>query len=273
MEKKNPTELFSFLSFPLQRCWFLQQLWDKIVALKMHETTFNHSERWIYLLFLTTFPPAKTWQNQYYLHLQTLAPDSPFSHHHSGQRIVRVPVASRRLWERPQQWGSSHTVCGSLPCSHLRAPLALLNSISLRAQRVPQPDLPARSVDLEEDRPLFTSCCFSTHGFPCSDLRKKHGCAQRKKKKDMNLYFSLPASRKDNVFYRLHEIFFNLLCTHGYKLKRALTEKRSEVQVRLAQIHHFYPSRRAQRFPPVSQGGHLHRLVNGSSLNVHTWNI
>lgn len=46
---------------------------DKIVALKMHETTFNHPE-WIDLLLFTVLPTTKTWQNQYSLHLLSLAP-------------------------------------------------------------------------------------------------------------------------------------------------------------------------------------------------------
>ena len=39
-----------------------------------------------------------------------------------------------------------------------------------------------------------------------SDLKKKQRGVH--KEKDMNLYFSLPASRKENFFYNLHEGFF-----------------------------------------------------------------
>lgn len=50
-----------------------------------------------------------------------------------------------------------------------------------------------------------------------TDVKKKRGGVH--KEKDMNLYFSLPASRKI-FFYDLHEgFFFNEDCSHGYKPK------------------------------------------------------
>jgi hypothetical protein len=99
-----------------------------------------------------------------------------------------------------------------------------------------------------------------------SDVKKKHGSVH--KEKNMNLYFSLPASRK-NFFYNLHEGFFFKLCTHGYKPKCTVPYKRKGAKNQVYLSHRYttlLSILRLSSFPPVSQGGNLHKLVNGSSL-------
>lgn len=58
------------------------------------------------------------------------------------------------------------------------------------------------------------------------DLKKKHTgvCT----KKDMNLYFSLPASRKENFSTVCMRDFFLTVCTHGYKLKCTVSYREKE---------------------------------------------
>lgn len=98
------------------------------------------------------------------------------------------------------------------------AVLALLNFILLCGQHACQEILYpteancARSVELLKRRHHLLKSCLSV-AFPCllvirkeSDLKKKHRGVH--KEKDTNLYFSLPASRKENFFYNLHEGFF-----------------------------------------------------------------
>lgn len=47
-------------------------------------------------------------------------------------------------------------------------------------------------------------------------------------KKDMNLYFSLPASRKENVSTICMRDFFLTVCTHSYKLKCTVSYREKE---------------------------------------------
>lgn len=108
-----------------------------------------------------------------------------------------------------------------------------------------------------------------------SHLRKNHGGVHKSKEKDTNLYFSLPASREDDFFYSLHDIFLRLyyVRTPGSKLKTCSYRARSESPKPALPTASPLPSVHPDAFsnvpPPVNQGGHPHRLVNGSSLKMY----
>jgi len=70
------------------------------------------------------------------------------------------------------------------------------------------------------------------------------------KEKDMNLYFSLPASRKE-FFYDLHEGFFLTVCTHGYKLKCTVSYREKEQKPK-SSYHTAKPSVHPKAFSNMS---------------------
>lgn len=99
MKKKNPTELSlpsPFLPSLSRDVGFCSNSRYKIVALKMHETTLNHPEWWIFF----PSPPILQQKHDKISVLCTCHPWPlpPFSHHHPGQRITHVSLASRRYW-------------------------------------------------------------------------------------------------------------------------------------------------------------------------------
>lgn len=250
----------------------------------MHEITFNHSERWIYLLLLTTLPPAKHDKTNI---ICTCKPWSlsPFSHHHSGQRIIHVPVASRRLWGSPQNIGVAAIQCGSLSCNHPGATLALLNSFKWSACPF-KTDHMSRSQEREvwrsvepEDRPLVQILLLPTHGLPCSECSEKKltwgrnmGVHQGEKRHE-SLFFT--ASFKERQFFLPFAWFFfysYVLMVINWNTPLTYREKERSPSPPCPEPPLLSIPTLSAVFPPVSQSGHLHRLVNGSSLNVHMWN-
>lgn len=123
MEKKIPLNLFLLLSYlPSPEKLVSTATRYKIVALKMHETTFNHPEWWIDL-----FPhhsPHKNITKPIFFALGDPWPLFPFSHHHSGQRIIHVISKQEVLrWSQrvrveaiPSVGSSSCRPSGGSPC-------------------------------------------------------------------------------------------------------------------------------------------------------------
>lgn len=98
MEKKPHWTLFLLLSFLPSPEMLISTatLRYKIVALKMHETT-SHPEWWIRFVFPHHPPSNKNMTKPIFFALGILTP-FPCSHHHSGQRIIHVSLASKRYW-------------------------------------------------------------------------------------------------------------------------------------------------------------------------------
>lgn len=148
------------------------------------------------LFFLTTLPPTKTWQNEYSLHLGSLAP---------------FPMLTPLLWTKDHtcviskqevlRWSHSVRVEASvwvfimLSGQHACSRDHMSYIQELIVQEVKCWTLKIRPL-VEILLTLWLSLFLLMLREEC-DLKKKHTgvCT----KKDTNLYFSLPASRKENV--------------------------------------------------------------------------
>lgn len=145
MEKKSHWTLFSFLTFPLQRSWFLQQLNLKCGF----NNAWNHLQSSRKMNRFLSSPPSLQQKHDKTNLLCTCDPWplSPFSHHHSGQRITHVISKQELLrwsvlgWKPLPVWGSSS-------CRPPWAVLALLNFISLSGQRACSRDHMSYSQEL-----------------------------------------------------------------------------------------------------------------------------
>lgn len=138
----------------------------------------------------------------------------------------------------------------------------------------------ARSV--EQEKPLVIQLNPVVASVPshCSENswlwpeEPPQGCAQRKRHKSFIFHCQLQGKKRFFSIICMTN-FFQILCTHGYKLKHTGVQRNgAKTQAHLSyRSTTLCPSWGCQHHPsPVSPGGNLHRLVNGSSLK-HTRNI